>query len=31
MGWPLVTNRVPQRRVPIEGWVVEKWVNDQRD
>lgn len=25
MGWPLVTRRVVQRRVPGEGWVVEEW------
>lgn len=31
MGWPLVTKRVIRRRVPIEGWVVEKWVEDQKD
>ncbi|QDS77028.1 hypothetical protein FKW77_006517 [Venturia effusa] len=25
MGWPLVTRRVVQKRVPGEGWVVEEW------
>ncbi|TID20217.1 P-loop containing nucleoside triphosphate hydrolase protein [Venturia nashicola] len=27
MGWPLVTRKVVQKRVPNEGWVVEKWVD----
>lgn len=27
MGWPLVTKKVVQKRVPNEGWVVEKWVD----
>lgn len=26
MGWPLVTRKVIQKRVPAEGWVVEEWV-----
>ncbi|KAE9982448.1 hypothetical protein BLS_006028 [Venturia inaequalis] len=27
MGWPLVTKKVVQKRVPNEGWVVEKWID----